>query len=61
MIKMKLFKGIVSYVDSKTFVTDMNVQANGKEEAIEKIMNTIWKKDFTRYMRILKVEVKEIN
>jgi acylphosphatase len=57
---MKHFKGIVSYEDSKTFKTDMNVQANGKEEAVDKIMNIIWKQDFTRYMKIEKVDVTEI-
>lgn len=58
---MKLFKGIVSYEDSKTFYSDVNVQANGKEEAIDKIMNIIWRKDFQRFMKISKVDVTEIN
>jgi acylphosphatase len=53
----KNFYGTVT--DELGKVTKMNVVAEGKEQAIEKIMETIWKKDFNRYMRIEKVEVIE--
>jgi hypothetical protein len=54
----KVFYGTVSYEHSKT-QTKINVIATGKEQAIDKIMEKMFKIDFRRYMRIEKVEVIE--
>jgi len=55
----KHFYGVVSYEHSKTFQTKINVVADGKEQAIDKIMESIFKRDFRNYMRISKVNVTE--